>query len=149
MADRLTLNQLPRATLPEKMLQNSAKNGRSNYMAGTHFPLTILQDIQLNIQVAKEQRGQWQTHPNRNLYSKLKVYGLYSIMRMRAKNKLTWPEHDEGSTASNGRSLQKGPNPVRKLCVPTTNSLLQFHFHGFLISKKFDIRRISIAKNRK
>ena len=56
MADRLTLNQLPRAMLPEKMLQNIPKNGRSNYMAGTRFPLIILQDIQLNIQVAQKQR---------------------------------------------------------------------------------------------
>ena len=66
-------------------------------------------------------------------------------MRMRAENKLTRPKHDEGSTASNGRSLQKGPNLVRKLRVPTTNSLLQLCFHGFLIDKKSLIFEVSAS----
>jgi len=68
MTDRLTLSQVLSTTLPKEVLQNSAMNIRSNYMAGTRLSLITLQDIKLNIQMAQEQRGQRQTHPGRNLY---------------------------------------------------------------------------------
>ena len=53
--------------LPKKVLQNSVVNKRSDYVVGTPLKLIILQNVQLDIQVTQNQKGQWQTHPNKNL----------------------------------------------------------------------------------
>lgn len=87
--DKLTLSQVPSTTIPKEVLQNSTMNRRSYYMVGTRLSLITLQDIQLNIQMAQEQRSQWQTHPGRKFYGQLEVHKFYSIMGMGTKNKLT------------------------------------------------------------
>lgn len=62
MMEKLTFSQVPSTTILNEVLQNGTIKTRSYYMVGTHLSLITLQDIQLNIQMAQEQKGQWKTH---------------------------------------------------------------------------------------
>ena len=142
----LALSQMPRTTLPQQVLQYSIVGGGSNYMAGTCLPLITLQNIQLYIQMTQKHRGQWQTHPGRNLYDGPKIKGFYSIIGMRTKDKLTKPKSNEGYTTDGSGSLGEGPNPVRQLRIPT-HPFAQLDLHSLLLGRKLNIIPVCITKD--
>ena len=67
---------------------------------------------------------------------------------MRTKDKLTKPKRNEGGTASSIGSFRESPNPIGKLCIPTTKPLPQLCLHGLLLDGKLDVKGVNVIENR-
>lgn len=69
-------------------------------------------------------------------------------MRMRAKDRLIEPKCNEGGMVSDSGSFRESPNPIGKLCIPTTKPLPQLCLHGLLLDGKLDVKGVNVIENR-
>ena len=69
------------------------------------------------------------------------------MMWVRAKDKLTKPKCNEGRATDSIGSLGKIPNPMGQLRVPT-HPFPQLGLNGLLLSRKLNIARVHITKDR-
>ena len=85
----------------------------SDYVAGANLTLVTPQDIQLDIQMPQEHRGQRQTHPVRYFYGQREIQRFYGIMRVGPKDKLAKSKGNENNMLSNYRKFGRRTNPIR------------------------------------
>ena len=79
----------------------------SDYVAGAGLTLVTPQDIQLDIQMPQEHRGQRQTHPVRYFYGQTEIQRLYGIMGVGPEDKLAKPKATKATRQTTTENLEE------------------------------------------